>query len=118
MVVRRTNGTQTMTWPSTSSGMLGESPSLLMKTSAAKPKASAGSSSGDMNSRSQRLTHFDGCARWRCEAAVPSTTEMGVVQNATTRLFQAARCIWSASSSAQYQRSDKPGGGNRSDSEA
>ena len=34
------------------------------------------------------------------EAAVPSTTEISVVQIAMTRLFQAARCIWSASSSA------------------
>ena len=52
------------------------------------------------------------------DAAVPSTTAMIVVQNATTRLVQAARCIWSASSSAQYQRSDSPLGGKRRDSDA
>ena len=51
------------------------------------------------------------------DAAVPSTTEISVVQIATTRLFQAARCIWSASSSAEYQRKEKPGGGNFSDSD-
>ncbi|TXH16653.1 MAG: hypothetical protein E6R00_05555, partial [Gammaproteobacteria bacterium] len=30
--------------------------------------------------------------------------------------MQAAACIWSASSSAAYQRSEKPSGGKRSDS--
>ena len=51
-------------------------------------------------------------------AAVPSTTQMSVVQAATTRLFHAARCIWSASANARYQRSDSPDGGNFSDSDA
>src|SRR3954467_6937084 len=51
-------------------------------------------------------------------AAVPSTAEMSVVQNATTRLVQAAACICVASSSATYQRSERPAGGKRSDCEA
>src|ERR1041384_6593397 len=97
--------------------MLGEKPSLLTNTSAAKPNASAGNSSGDMNSTSAARTHFDRLRAIASEAAVPSTTAITVVQNATTRLAQAARCIWSASSSAQYQRSDSPLGGKRSDSE-
>src|SRR4029079_16308350 len=83
----------------------------------AKPKASAGSSSGDMNSTSATRTHFEELRAMASEAAVPSSTEMMVVQNATIRLAQAARCIWSASMSAQYQRSDRPFGGKRSDSE-
>ena len=115
--MRKTNGTQTMTWPSTRNGMLGENPIRLMKTSAANPNASAGSSSGDMNRTSAARTHSERLRAIASEAAVPSTTEISVVQNATTRLAQAARCIWSASSSAQYQRSDSPLGGKRSDSD-
>src|SRR3954470_2152034 len=118
VVVRSTNGTHTITWPSTRNVRLGEKPIRLMKTSAAKPNASAGNSSGDMNSTSAARTHFDALRAIASEAAVPSTTEMIVVQNATIRLAQAARCIWSASSSAQYQRSDNPLGGKRSDSDA
>src|SRR5271155_1003402 len=98
--------------------MLGLNPSLLMKISAAKPKASAGNSSGDMKSRSAARISGDRLRAIASDAAVPSTTEMIVVHNATTRLFQAARCIWSASISAAYQRSDRPGGGKRSDSDA
>jgi hypothetical protein len=74
--------------------------------------------SSDMKSRS--AVRISG-ARLRAiasDAAVPSTTEMIVVQKATTRLFQAARCIWSASIKAAYQRSERPAGGKRSDSEA
>src|SRR5262249_50733210 len=89
-----------------------------MKISAAKPKASAGSSSGDMNRRSQARTQAERLRAMPSAAAVPSTTEITVVQNATTRLFQAAACIWSASMSAAYQRSDSPSGGNLSDCDA
>ena len=65
-----------------------------MKTSAAKPKASAGSSSGDMNSMSKALAPRRCCERAIASAAaVPSTAEISVVQNATTRLVQAACCI-------------------------
>src|SRR5438128_1694954 len=98
--------------------MLGEKPSLWMKISAAKPKASAGSSSGDMNRRSQARASSERLRARPSAAAVPSTTASTVVQNATTRLFQAAACIWSASMSATYQRSDNPSGGNLSDCEA
>src|SRR5262249_25275047 len=51
-------------------------------------------------------------------AAVPNTAEISVVQHATTRLVQAADCIWVASSRASYQRSDSPAGGKRSDCDA
>src|SRR5215468_362412 len=89
-----------------------------MKISAAKPKASAGSSNGDMNRTSQARAKAERLRAMPSAAAVPSTTETTVVQNATTRLFQAAACIWSASSKAMYQRSDRPSGGNFSDCEA
>src|SRR5215470_3210103 len=89
-----------------------------MKMSAAKPKASAGSSSGDMNRTSQARMSGERLRAMPSAAAVPSTTAMTVVQNATTRLFQAAACIWSASISAAYQRSDSPSGGNFSDCDA
>src|SRR5471032_2450689 len=70
-----------------------------------------------MNSMSLTRTHFDLERAMPIDAAVPSTTEITVVQIAITRLFQAARRIWSASSSAMYQRKEKPGGGNLSDSD-
>src|SRR6516162_10061503 len=89
-----------------------------MKMRAAKPKASAGSSSGDMNSTSQARASGERLRAMPSAAAVPSNTESAVVQNATTRLFQAAACIWSASSSATYQRNDRPSGGNFSDCDA
>src|SRR5689334_10828793 len=92
MVVRSTNGTQTTTCPSTRKGMFGANPSLWMKISAAKPKASAGSSSGDMNRTSQARAKAERLRAMPSAAAVPSTTETTVVQNATTRLFQAAAC--------------------------
>src|SRR5713226_1282919 len=89
-----------------------------MKTSAAKPNASAGSSSGDMNSMSNALAAAPREREIASAAAVPSTAESTVVQNATTRLVHAACCIWSASSSARYQRNDSPSGGNLSDCDA
>src|SRR5436309_519262 len=89
-----------------------------MKTSAAKPKASAGSSSGDMNSMSKLLAAAPRERAIASAAAVPSTAESTVVQKATTRLVHAARCIWSASSSATYQRNDSDCGGNRKDCDA
>src|SRR5262249_37697893 len=89
-----------------------------MKTSAAKPKASAGSSSGDMNSRSNSRAAALRERAIASEAAVPRTAEIAVVQNATTRLVQAARCIWSGSSSALYEGGERPSGGTRSDCEA
>src|ERR1051325_10098406 len=70
-----------------------------------------------MKSTSAARTSFEELRAIASDAGVPSTTEMTVVQKATIRLAQAARCIWSASSSAQYQRSDNPLGGKRSDSE-
>ena len=73
--------------------MLGEKPSLWMKMRAAKPKASAGSSSGDMNRTSQARASGERLRAMPSAAAVPSNTESAVVQNATTRLFQAAACI-------------------------
>ena len=105
-VVRNTNGTQTIVCPSTRNPRLGRNPAWLMNISAAKPKASAGNRRGDIKSTSQTRSHD-----WRprdsaIDAAVPRTTQTSVVQNATTRLFHAARCIWSASSSATYQRSE------------
>src|SRR5262245_35937564 len=51
------------------------------------------------------------------DAATPSTTDISVVQIATTRLFHAARCIWSASISSRYQRNDRPSGGNFNDAD-
>src|SRR5271170_3777921 len=98
--------------------MLGLNPSLLMKMSAAKPKASAGNSSGDINSRSAARISGARLRAIASDAAVPRTTEIIVVQKATTRLFHAARCIWSALISAAYQRSERPAGGKRSDSDA
>src|SRR5437868_5928897 len=89
-----------------------------MNTSAANPNASAGSSSGDMNSMSNALAPALRERAIASAAAVPSTAESTVVQNATTRLVQAACCIWSASSSARYQRNDSAPGGNRSDCDA
>ena len=64
-----------------------------MKISAANPNASAGSTSGDMNSRSVRRTQATLLRAMASAAAVPSTAEIAVAQPATTRLFQAARCI-------------------------
>ena len=64
-----------------------------MKMRAAKPKASAGSRRGDMNSTSQSFAHEERLRAMASEAAVPSTTDISVVKKATTRLFQAARCI-------------------------
>src|ERR1700722_7504492 len=98
--------------------MLGLSRSLLMNMSAAKPKANAGNSSGDMKSRSAARINGARLRAIASDAAGPGTTEMIVVQKATTRLFHAARCIWSASISAAYQRSERPAGGNRNDSDA
>src|SRR5882757_2814703 len=89
-----------------------------MNTSAAKPKASAGNSSGDMNSMSNAFANALLEREIASDAAVPSTAESTVVQNATTRLVHAACCIWSASSSARYQRNDRPSGGNRNDCDA
>src|SRR5581483_4989160 len=71
-----------------------------------------------MNNTSQVLTQAARLRAIPIDAVVPSTTEISVVQAATVTLFQAARRIWSASSSATYQRSDRPGGGKRSDSDA
>src|SRR6266581_1124681 len=89
-----------------------------MNTNAAKPNASAGNSSGDMNSMSKALAAAPPERAIASAAAVPSTADRIVVQNATTRLVHAARCIWSASSSARYQRNDSAPGGNRSDCDA
>ena len=71
-----------------------------------------------MNTMSQPFTHALFDRAMASAAAVPSTLDIAVVQNATTRLFQAAFCIWVASNSARYQRSDRPSGGNLSDWDA
>src|ERR1700724_446731 len=71
-----------------------------------------------MNSASHARSQRERLRAMASAAAVPSATQMSVVHTATTRLFHAARCIWSASASAQYQRSDSPDGGNLSDSDA
>src|SRR5437867_2527813 len=71
-----------------------------------------------MNSTSSARSQAEVPRTMASAASVPSTTERAVVQAATTRLFHAARCIWSASSKAAYHRSDSPSGGNFSDCEA
>src|SRR3954451_826995 len=71
-----------------------------------------------MNSMSKALPTAPREREIASAAAVPSTAEISVHQNATTRLVQAAACICVASSSASYQRSDSPAGGKRSDCEA
>src|SRR3954447_7826650 len=89
-----------------------------MKTSAAKPKASAGSSKGDMKRRSKKRAQAPPEREMASAAAVPRTAQIRVVQNATITLVHAACCIWSAWSSATYQRSESPSGGNFRDCEA
>jgi hypothetical protein len=53
-----------------------------------------------MNKRSQARNHLERLRAMASEAPVPSTTAITVVQQAMVKLFQAARCIWSASSRA------------------
>src|SRR5262245_54313582 len=71
-----------------------------------------------MNSVSKALAAAPREREMASAAAVPSTAQMSVVQNATTRLVQAACCICVASISAAYQRNDRPLGGKRSDCDA
>src|SRR5258708_34776887 len=89
-----------------------------MNTRAAKPKASAGSTSGDMNSGSKPRAQPPPDREIARAAAVPKVVDTTVAQNATTRLVQAACCIWVALSSAVYHRRDSPSGGKRKDCEA
>src|SRR5438876_2586950 len=79
---------------------------------AAKPKASAGSRSGDMKTTSQARAQRARLPAMASAPAVPKTTDAAVAHTATIRLFHAASCICSASSSAAYQRNEYPGGGN------
>src|SRR6266850_1490865 len=121
MVVRRTNGTITATWPTIISGIDSGSPSVLKNISAASPKARVGRISGDMKSASSVWLHHVRRRVIASAAAVPSTTAIVVDEAATTRLCQAAVWIcadWTGSKRLRYQRSDIAGGGKRSERES
>ena len=60
--------------------------------SAARPKASAGSTSGDMNRESSSRADSVGERAIASAAATPSTTDRPVAHSATMRLFLAAKC--------------------------
>src|SRR5712692_11838666 len=86
--------------------------------SPAKPKARAGRRRGDMKTTSHARAHRVLRPAMPSAPAVPRVTDRVVAQAATTRLFQAACCIWPASRSAAYQRNEYPSGGNFSDGDA
>ena len=105
-MLRTTNGTQTTVWPSTSvSGETGR-PTRLKNISADRPKASAGSTSGDMNALSSSRAESRRDRATASAAATPSSTESAVDQVATMRLFRVAKWSCQASSSSTYQRSE------------
>ena len=111
----------TATWPRIMSGMDSGSRSVLKNISAARPNASVGRMSGDMNIASSACVHHVLRPLMASAAAVPRTTEIAVADTAMTRLFQAA--VWicadcTGSNSAEYQRSDNAGGGKRSERES
>jgi hypothetical protein len=85
IVVRSTNGTPTTTWPMTSVQNPSRTPITLNVVRAAKPKASAGRSSGDMNSESSARAHAAGFRAMARAPATPSTTETTVAASATAK---------------------------------
>src|SRR6266446_1455660 len=91
------------------------SPTRVKNINAERPKASAGSTSGDMNSESRILADSARDRPMTSAAATPSPTEATVVQIATLKLLAAANWSCQASISAAYQRSEYPGGGNLSE---
>ena len=82
---------------------------------AARPKASAGRTRGDMNRLSSTRAFQEADRAIASDAATPSTTESPVVQAATLRLLAAAKCNCHASKRAAYQRNEYPVGGNFSE---
>src|SRR5437868_1825631 len=81
--------------------------------SADREKASAGSTSGDMNIWSRARAGHALERAIDSAAATPSRTEAIVVVNATLKEFQAADCSVVSSVSAAYHCSEKPLGGKR-----
>src|SRR5262249_51139187 len=94
------------------------SPARLKAISGAKPKASAGRSSGDMKSASSARAHRERLRAIPNAPRVPRITDAAVTTTATQRLFPAARWSCPAPASARYQRNDNPSGGNLSDADA
>src|SRR5882672_3449965 len=104
-----------MVWPTTSvSGDTGN-PAKVNSISAERPKASAGSTSGDMNRESSTLAVNAFERAMPSAAATPSRIDNAVVDSAIFSEFAAAKCSCHASSSAAYQRSEYPDGGNFSE---
>ena len=106
-MVRSTNGTIITTCPAISTGVDGRSPISVKYISSARPIASDGSTTGDMNRRSRRPAHRQDRFAIANAASVPSVVAIAVEQVATIRLFSAARWIsadFSWSNSARYQR--------------
>src|SRR5262245_15096945 len=111
-------GAQTTTWPTASVSHESRSPARLKAISAANPKASAGSSSGDMNNASSARAQRERLRATPSAPSVPRTAEADVATRATQRLFSAARWSCPAPARARYQRKDSPSGGNLSDADA
>ncbi len=105
-MVRITNGTLITTWPIASVASDGGTPSSENSISDAKPNASAGRISGDMNSRSSARAQPPRLRAIASAAGTPSSTEADTAIAATCRLIRAAAWISLASSSAAYQRSE------------
>jgi hypothetical protein len=66
-----------------------------------EPKGSADSSKGDINRMPHAFIHAEPLRAMAIEAAVPSTAEKIIVQNAMMRLFQAAQRNTIAHTTAQ-----------------
>jgi len=85
-VVRSTNGQHTPDGRARGNGNARPQSQLIDEYQRGEAEASAGNSSGDMNSMFERLRQRAAGTGDRQDAAVPSTAASTVVQNATTRL--------------------------------
>jgi hypothetical protein len=93
-------------WPTISDSAEIGKPMTEKNISEARPKASAGNTSGDMNRlSSSRAVNFSDRAI-ASDAATPKTTARMVVASATLKLLAAAKCNCQASISATYQRKE------------
>src|SRR3974390_1522073 len=106
IVVRITNGTQTIVCPITKVSTETCQPIIEKKIRAERPKARPGKISGDMNKESSRLAASKREPAIPSAAATPSSTDRNVVHVATLKLLSAASCNCQASSRPTYQRSE------------
>src|ERR1043165_5212034 len=104
-----------MVWPITS--VIGDTgrPTSVNSISAERPKASAGSTSGDMNSESSTFAVKAFERAMPSAVARPTRIARPVVHNAILSELSAAKCNCHASIRAAYQRNEEPGGGNLSE---